>query len=131
MWRPRRADGKVETRKQACKDRLTIARVPYSRDQATSGVSVAVTLPDGRQFSERDVVVEDIFIVALGDSFASGESNPDRPVQFSPSRELVYDPTLLDDRLAQGPETEVEAAVPSSGLRRATARSIQKCCRAA
>ncbi len=108
MWRPRRAEGKVETRKQACKDRLTIARVPYSRDQATSGVSVAVTLPDGRQFSERDVVVEDIFIVALGDSFASGESNPDRPVQFSPSRELVYDPTLLDDRVAQGPETEVK-----------------------
>ena len=107
-WRPRRADGKVESKKQACKDRLTIARVPYSRDEAQSGVSVAVTLPDGRQFSERDVVVEDIFIVALGDSFASGESNPDRPVQFSPSRELVYDPTLLDDRLAQGPETEVK-----------------------
>src|SRR5262245_44760330 len=108
MWRPRRADGRVETRKQACKDRLTIARVPYSIDQRNSGVSVAVTLPDGRQFAERDVVVEDVFIVALGDSFASGESNPDRPVQFSPSRELVYDPSLLRDQVAQGPEAEPE-----------------------
>ena len=100
MWRPRRADGKIETRKQPCKDTLTIARVPYSLDKAKSGVSVAVKLPDGREFSERDVVVEDIFIVALGDSFASGESNPDRPVQFSPVREMVYDPKLLRDEVA-------------------------------
>jgi hypothetical protein len=101
MWRPRRPDGKIESRKQPCKDTLTIARVPYSLDPAKSGVSVAVTLPDGREFSERDVVVEDIFIVALGDSFASGESNPDHPVQFSPSREMVYDPKLLRDEVAQ------------------------------
>jgi hypothetical protein len=107
MWRPRRADGKTETRKQACKNPLTIARVPHSLDQRTSGVSVAVTLPDGRQFAERDVVVEDLFIVALGDSFGSGESNPDRPVQFSPNRELVYDPSLVQDEVAQGPETAV------------------------
>jgi hypothetical protein len=103
VWRPRRADGKVESRKQPCKDKLTIARVPYSQDPRNSGVSVAVTLPDGRQFAERDVVVEDVFIVALGDSFGSGESNPDRPVQFSADRELVYDPTLVQDEVAQAP----------------------------
>lgn len=107
MWRPRRAGGKIETRKLNCKNRLTIARVPYARDAATSGVSVAVTLPDGKQFSERDVVVEDIFVVAMGDSFASGESNPDRPVQFSASREMVYDPTLLHDEVARGPQREI------------------------
>jgi len=45
-------------------------------------------------------VVEDLFIVALGDSFASGESNPDKPVQFSASREMVYDPTLVRDQVA-------------------------------
>jgi hypothetical protein len=106
-WRPRRDGGKVETRKQSCSNRLTIARVPYSRDGAVSGVSVAVTLPDGRQLAERDVVVEDLFIVALGDSFASGESNPDRPVQFSASREMVYDPTLLRDEVATGPQPEI------------------------
>ena len=106
-WRPRRDGGKVESKKQACANKLTIARVPYSRDAATSGVSVAVTLPDGSQLAERNVVVEDVFIVALGDSFASGESNPDRPVQFSPSREMVYDPTLLQDEVATGPQPEI------------------------
>jgi hypothetical protein len=107
-WRPRRDGGKVETKKQACGTRLTIARVPYARDAAVSGVSVAVMLPNGTQFSERNVVVEDIFVVALGDSFASGESNPDKPVQFSPSREMVYDPTLLQDEVARGgPQPEI------------------------
>ena len=130
MWRPRRDGGKVETKKQACANKLTIARVPYSRDAATSGVSVAVTLPDGRQLSERDVVVEDIFIVALGDSFASGESNPDRPVQFSPSREMVYDPTLLQDEVAHGPAAGNPAREGIRACRRAIRRSIRRCCRA-
>ena len=123
MWRPRRDGGKVETKKQACNNKLTIARVPYSRDAATSGVSVAVTLPDGRQFSERDVVVEDIFIVALGNSFASGESNPDRPVQFSPSREMVYDPTLLQDEVAPGPQKRNPAC---EGVRAVVKRSADQ-----
>ena len=46
------------------------------------------------------MVVEDLLIVALGDSFASGDSNPDRPVVFSARREMVYDPTLLRDDIA-------------------------------
>ena len=117
MWRPRRADGKIETRKQPCKDTLTIARVPYSLDTAKSGVSVAVKLPDGREFSERDVVVEDVFIVALGDSFASGESNPDRPVQFSPVREMVYDPKLLRDEVAANePPPPAQGSMSGFGL---------------
>jgi hypothetical protein len=99
-WQPRKAGGKVETKKLACKDKLTIARVPYSLDRANSGVSVTVKLPDGRELAEREVVVEDLFIVAFGDSFASGESNPDRPVQFSADREMVYDPKLLRDEMA-------------------------------
>ncbi len=71
--------GKGETAKQPCKDKLVIARVPYSPDRAQSGVEVKVKLPDGRELAD-DVVVEDVFVVAIGDSFASGESNPDRPV---------------------------------------------------
>ena len=75
-WQPRKAGGKAESKKLPCKDKLTIARVPYSLDRANSGVAVAVKLPDGRELAEHEVVVEDIFIVALGNSFASGESNP-------------------------------------------------------
>ena len=98
-WQPRRAGGKAESRRIPCRDKLTIARVPFALDRAHSGVAVAVKLPDGRELAEQ-VVVEDLFIVALGDSFASGESNPDRPVQFSPAREMVYDPTVVTAQVA-------------------------------
>ena len=65
-----------------------------------SGANVKVTLPDGRELTET-VVVEDVLVVALGDSFMSGESNPDRPVTFSASREMVYDPVnAREDQLA-------------------------------
>ena len=55
---------------------------------------------EGLELAEPEVVVEDLLIVALGDSFASGESNPDRPVQFSAGREMVYEPALLRAGLA-------------------------------
>src|SRR5439155_78226 len=100
----------------ACKDKLTIARVPYSLDPAHSGVSVTVKLPDGRDLADRNVVVEDLFVVALGDSFASGESNPDRPVQFSGAREMVYDPALLRDEVATRGIDNKSQATPSYGL---------------
>jgi hypothetical protein len=74
--------------------------VPYALDRAVSGVAVSVKLPDGSELSEPEVVVEDVLIAALGDSFASGESNPDRPVTFSASREMLYDPSLLREDVA-------------------------------
>jgi hypothetical protein len=91
-WQPHRAGAPAETHKQACKDKLTIKRVPFSLNRALSGVSVKVQLPNGMELAEPNVTVEDLFVVAMGDSFASGESNPDRPVTFSPAREMVYDP---------------------------------------
>jgi hypothetical protein len=115
-WQPRKAGGKTETKKLACKDKLTIARVPFALDRANSGVAVTVKLPDGRELADHDVVVEDLFVVALGDSFASGESNPDRPVQFSGSREMVYDPTLLRDDVASLPANKKGGAAPAYGL---------------
>ena len=110
-WQPRKVGGKAQTKKLPCKNRLVIARVPHSLDHANSGVAVSVKLPDGREFADQEVVVEDIFIVALGDLFASGESNPDRPVQFSASREMVYDPTLVRQDVARAP-----VASPGYGL---------------
>ena len=118
-WQPRKAGGKAESKKLACKDKLTIARVPYSQDRANSGVSVSVKLPDGRELADHDVVVEDLFIVAMGDSFASGESNPDRPVQFSADRQMVYDPKLVRDEVASNVDPKAPAlgsAAPGFGL---------------
>src|SRR5262249_50023914 len=59
-----------------------------------------VQLPNGTTLTDPNVTVEDVFVVAMGDSFASGESNPDRPVTFSSSREMVYDPINAADQLA-------------------------------
>lgn len=99
-WQPRKAGQRGETKKQPCSAKLVIKRVPFFLDRAASGVSVTVQLPDGTSLEDPNVSVEDMFVVALGDSFASGESNPDRPVTFSPSREMVYDPILVADQFA-------------------------------
>ena len=88
-----RCDG---TRKQPCSAKLVIKRVPFSLDHNLSGVAVKVRLPNGTELANSDVVVEDLFVVALGDSFASGESNPDRPVTFSATREMLYDPVNVE-----------------------------------
>jgi hypothetical protein len=95
-WKAHAANARSGQRSVACADKLVIDRVPFSLDRAHSGVSVSVTLPDGREFSEPNVVVEDLLVVGLGDSFASGDSNPDRPVVFSASRQMVYDPLVVD-----------------------------------
>lgn len=102
-WQPRRGAG-GETRKQACKDKFVIKRLPFSTDRTVSGGNVLVKLPDGRDLAEQ-VIVEDLFVVAFGDSFASGEGNPDKPVVFSATREMVYDPTNTEqaDRMANAP----------------------------
>jgi hypothetical protein len=99
-WQPRKAGGRAETKTQPCNAKLVIRRVPFALDRAASGVAVTVQLPNGTTLADPDVSVEDVFVVAMGDSFASGESNPDRPVTFSPSREMVYDPVLVADQYA-------------------------------
>jgi hypothetical protein len=48
----------------------------------------------GRQIAEILVQITDLFIVGMGDSFASGEGNPDVPVRFSPDRAADYDAAL-------------------------------------
>ncbi|MGM4988670.1 hypothetical protein [Tardiphaga sp. 841_E9_N1_2] len=109
-WTPRRPGSRTETTTQSCATPLKITRLPYAVDRSLSGASVQVKLPDGRTLNDPQVVVEDLFIVALGDSFASGESNPDVPVTFSAVREMVYDPTLMREEMAT----------------RSTAKSLQK-----
>lgn len=98
-WQPRRG-GLGETVRQACGRSFVIKRVPFSTSRAASGASVSVKLPDGRELVDPNVVVEDVLVVAMGDSFASGESNPDRPVVFSAGREMVYDPVNTRDDVA-------------------------------
>jgi lysophospholipase L1-like esterase len=97
-WQNRRPRASAETRKQPCNAKLVIKRVPFSLDRSLSGVSVKVQLPNGTELDDPNVIVEDLLVVALGDSFASGESNPDRPVTFSATRQMLYDPVNINRR---------------------------------
>ncbi|TMJ64081.1 MAG: hypothetical protein E6G91_22535, partial [Alphaproteobacteria bacterium] len=58
--------------------------VPYPK-----GAWISVEI-GGRQVAEAAARVTDLFIVGMGDSFASGEGNPDVPVRFSPDRTADY-----------------------------------------
>ena len=114
-WLPRAGAGKGESVKQPCKNKFVITRVPFSPDSKVSGATVKVTLPDGRELTEA-VAVEDVLVVAIGDSFMSGESNPDRPVSFSASREMVYDPSMTNDREQLASRGHEKAKASAFGL---------------
>jgi hypothetical protein len=55
-------------------------RVRYGRQTVAS---VAVTSPEGTQQVSTGIQVRDVFIAGLGDSIASGEGNPDRPIALA------------------------------------------------
>jgi hypothetical protein len=58
--------------------------VPYP-----SGMKLSVEI-GGQQVAEAPLRVRDLFIVGMGDSFASGEGNPDTAVRFSNERTADY-----------------------------------------
>jgi hypothetical protein len=58
--------------------------IPYP-----SGARLSVEV-GGREIAATTANVTDLFIVAMGDSFASGEGNPDVPVRFSRERRADY-----------------------------------------
>jgi lysophospholipase L1-like esterase len=55
-------------------------RVRYGR---TTVVNADVSSAEGNQRAFTEIAVRDIFIAGLGDSIASGEGNPDRPVALA------------------------------------------------
>ncbi len=61
------------------------AVVPYP-----GGLDVEVEI-GGRVIAQSKVQVRDVLVVGIGDSFASGEGNPDIPVRFSRERSADYD----------------------------------------
>ncbi len=79
--------GGKETRgkviEQPCSEPIAF-EVAYS---AGMGVKVEI---GGREVLQADIKVRDVLIVALGDSFGSGEGNPDVPVRFSRDRTADY-----------------------------------------
>lgn len=58
--------------------------IPYP-----DGVSISVEI-GGREIAKADIKVRDILVAAMGDSFGSGEGNPDVPVRLSRERTAEY-----------------------------------------
>ena len=58
-----------------------------------SGAKTEVTLstPSQVDVTKDTIEVDDVLVVGLGDSFASGDGNPDRPVSFKGRRVMDYD----------------------------------------
>jgi hypothetical protein len=69
--------------RQKCTEETTL-EIPYP-----AGARVTVEI-GGREIARTDVQVTDLLIAAMGDSFGSGEGNPDVPVRFSPERTASY-----------------------------------------
>jgi hypothetical protein len=67
-----------------CGDEIEL-RIPYDtyHPENNQGVSVSARVAGGAEVPEVPVKVEDKLIVGLGDSYASGEGNPDVPANFS------------------------------------------------
>jgi hypothetical protein len=69
--------------KLPCDTPVTL-EIPYP-----NGAWISVEI-GGRLIAETAAQVRDLFVVGIGDSFASGEGNPDVPVRFSPDRTADY-----------------------------------------
>lgn len=67
----------------SCGDPVTFD-VPYP-----GGMGITVEIA-GRQVAAGDIKVRDILVAGIGDSFGSGEGNPDVPVRFSRERSADY-----------------------------------------
>jgi hypothetical protein len=86
IWRVNlRGDGKsrADAVTKPCSETLVVD-VPYP-DGAAIMVEIA-----GRPVAQADVKVRDLLVAGMGDSFASGEGNPDGPVRFSRERTAAY-----------------------------------------
>lgn len=71
--------------------------MPYPK-----GTSVKVEI-GGLQVAADEIRVRDILVAAMGDSYASGEGNPDIPVRFSRDRSADYGTVSDDGRRAGYP----------------------------
>jgi|GEM_PF-3943666 len=81
-------------RTERCADPV-VARIPYIGNDAAP-VALSVTTPDGA-WAQDDVHVKDYLVFGLGDSFSSGEGNPEIPARLHPTRAIgPMEPRLAD-----------------------------------
>jgi hypothetical protein len=98
-WTTLAPDGETDSASSVtrpCGEPVTFV-VPYPK-----GLSVSVEV-GGQKIAATEIKVRDILVVGMGDSFGSGEGNPDVPVRFSPERSVTYGKGEGKDDLAGYP----------------------------
>lgn len=65
----------------SCRD--VAMEVPYAAS-GDAGLTVRVTLSEGEPVAEQRIVVTDLLVLGMGDSFGAGVGNPDRPPRLAP-----------------------------------------------
>ena len=80
---PRSGRGRGTAFKAPCDVPVTL-EIPFP-----AGATVSVEI-GSREVAAKTIKVEDLLIVGVGDSFGSGEGNPDVPVRFSRERVAFY-----------------------------------------
>ena len=79
-WHFARGDGSIREMRDICSSEVT-TEIPYGR---TTTATVEITRDDGStSTATTTIAVRDLLIAGLGDSIASGEGNPDRPVTLA------------------------------------------------
>ena len=81
--RRKSAGGKVLRITRPCNEQAEL-KIPYP-----AGANVMLR-SGGKVIARQIIKVRDLFIVGMGDSFGSGEGNPDTPVRFSDKRTADY-----------------------------------------
>ncbi len=76
--------------KEFSKQREQPCHKPVEFDVPYPGGGDVRVLIGGRAVAETPVIVQDLLIVGMGDSFGSGEGNPDVPVRLSSERAAIY-----------------------------------------
>lgn len=97
-WTLQSSGSTVETERASCGDKAILHDVPYRPGESTDGGVVVALDENGKELARESLVVKDTLIVGLGDSYSSGEGNPDRPIAFA-SAPANIDYALKDDGL--------------------------------
>ena len=80
-----------------------IRDVPYRPGEAGDGGVLVVGDESGKELARETIVVKDTLVVGLGDSYGSGEGNPDLPVRFvAPTPSITYSGTQSSPRRSGG-----------------------------
>lgn len=100
LWNVRTGESSATSTRGACDGTILDVAAEQARDGAREGrasVSVEVLATGTRHAAE--LVVRDLLVVAIGDSFISGEGNPDVPADFGdlPAHRSLRGRSWIDD----------------------------------